>query len=112
MPKPAMMIAIGIGKKKPPEDDGLRSPDPVDGMPPKPKAPADAEQATHEEGEAKMDFGMIGQKFGLSEDESKAFAYDVLEACMKATGGAAHEVAEGEETGETGEETDEYGQRA
>jgi hypothetical protein len=110
MPKPAMMIAIGVGKKRPAEDDGLRAPGPVEGMPPKPKS-ADAEQAIHEEGEDKLNFGMIGQKFGLSEDESKAFAYDVLEAFMKMTGGAAHEAAEGEET-DNGEETGEYGQPA
>jgi hypothetical protein len=82
-------------KKKPAMSD-LAAPEPMEA---KKKAPVSAQpdvEEIHEQGESNMDFAAIGEKFGLSEDESKAFAYDVLEACMKATGGAKHEEDEPE----------------
>lgn len=74
-----------------PKKSPIAAPEPIGAnKPPKPEAPPPAPDP-HEQAESSMDFAAIGAKYGLDEADSKAFAYDVLEACMKATGGAKRE---------------------
>lgn len=102
-----VMIAFGKPKEGPPP---LRRMDQEDEPPARPRetpreTPVDASQ---EQGESAMDFGAMGEKFGLDAESAKAFAYDVLEACMKMTGGGRHEEAEPQPEEYNESETENY----